>query len=221
MNLFSNQTAETSLPAFALNLALAAVLGFLLGVVYTRFGRSLSNRRQFSRNFMLLTLATALVISIVKSSLALSLGLVGALSIVRFRAAIKEPEELVYLFLAISVGLGLGAGQWLVTLLSFTVIVGIILLQRAFSTRPDPPNLHLTVTGSSRALVGACSLQNLLASCRVIAHLTRLEEGPDTIEVAFRLAPADTKRLEDFNKRLREMDPDARVAYVTDRSFAD
>ena len=51
------------------------------------------------------------VILIVKSSLALSLGLVGALSIVRFRTPIKEPEELIYLFLAIAIGLGFGAGQ--------------------------------------------------------------------------------------------------------------
>ena len=52
---------------------------------------------------------------IVKSSLALSLGLVGALSIVRFRAAIKEPEELVYLFLIIAIGLGCGANQLVIT----------------------------------------------------------------------------------------------------------
>ena len=65
-----------------------------------------------------------LVIMVVKSSLALSLGLVGALSIVRFRTPIKEPEELVYLFLAIAIGLGLGAGQVLIT----TIIVLLILV---------------------------------------------------------------------------------------------
>ena len=59
----------------------------------------------------MLSLITFLVILIVKSSLALSLGLVGALSIVRFRTPIKEPEELIYLFLAIALGLGYGAGQ--------------------------------------------------------------------------------------------------------------
>ena len=62
-----------------------------------------------------------------KSSLALSLGLVGALSIVRFRAAIKEPEELVFLFLIISVGLGCGAGQLSITIIG-TIIAIIIIL---------------------------------------------------------------------------------------------
>ena len=69
----------------------------------------LSNRKIFSKNFFIITTTTMLIITVVKSSLALSLGLVGALSIIRFRAAIKEPEELGYLFLTISIGLGCGA----------------------------------------------------------------------------------------------------------------
>ena len=104
-----NPGAFVSMPGFALNLLLAAVLAFLLGQAYMRFGQALSNRKIFARNFLILTLTTTLIISIIKSYVALSLGLVGALSIVRFRAAIKEPEELAYLFLAISIGLGLGA----------------------------------------------------------------------------------------------------------------
>ena len=65
-----------------------------------------------------------LVITVIKSSLALSLGLVGALSIVRFRTPIKEPEELGYLFFAIAIGLGMGAGYKVVTL---TVSVAILI----------------------------------------------------------------------------------------------
>jgi hypothetical protein len=89
----TNQSVQIDVPSFAMNLLLAAVLGFLLSRAYERFGDSLSNRRLFARNFVLLAVTTMLIISIVKSSLALSLGLVGALSIVRFRAAIKEPSS--------------------------------------------------------------------------------------------------------------------------------
>ena len=87
-----------------------------------------------ARNFMLVTMTTTLIITVVKSSLALSLGLVGALSIIRFRAAIKEPEELSYLFLAIAIGLGFGADQRVITVVAFGIIIGIILL-RHFSRR--------------------------------------------------------------------------------------
>jgi hypothetical protein len=89
----------------------AAVLSIIIQIFYLRYSTTLSSKFEFSKNFVILGITTTIVITIVKSSLALSLGLVGALSIVRFRAAIKEPEELVFLFLIISTGLGCGAGQ--------------------------------------------------------------------------------------------------------------
>jgi len=100
-----------NLDNFIYNLIISAILSFIVQLFYLKFSSTLSNRLDFSKNFVVLGIATTIVITIVKSSLALSLGLVGALSIVRFRAAIKEPEELVYLFLIISIGLGCGAGQ--------------------------------------------------------------------------------------------------------------
>src|SRR5205823_4007071 len=105
----TTQSSQIPINEFVINLILTALLAFILGQVYMKFGSALSNRDMFARNFVMLAMTTMLIISIVKSSLALSLGLVGALSIVRFRAAIKEPEELNYLFLAISIGLGFGA----------------------------------------------------------------------------------------------------------------
>ena len=70
-----------------------------------------------------------LIITIIKSSLALSLRLVGALSNIRFRTAIKEPEELMFLFISIALGLGFGANQTFITLIGFLlIIIAIILL---------------------------------------------------------------------------------------------
>src|ERR1035441_4050319 len=102
--LFWNPTDLASLPSLVLRLVVAAVLGILLGQAYVHFGQALSNRKLFARNFIVLTVTTALIISIVRSSVALSLGLVGALSIVRFRAAIKEPEGTAFLFLSLMAG---------------------------------------------------------------------------------------------------------------------
>jgi len=144
-----NSQAVASLPTFLLSLGLAAGLGLILGQVYIWFGHSLSNRRLFARNFLLLTVTTTLIIAIVKSSLPLSLGLGGALSIIRFRAAIKEPEELAFLFLAISIGLGLGAGQVALTVAALAVIFGLIALRNLLNRTPDQPNLFLTVASAA------------------------------------------------------------------------
>ena len=87
-----------------------------------RRSTSLSGKFHIGTVIPMLSVVTFLVIMVVKSSLALSLGLVGALSVIRFRTPIKEPEELVYLFLAIALGLGYGAGQTFTTSIVFIVI---------------------------------------------------------------------------------------------------
>jgi len=127
-------TAPLSLPILILNLFLGLCISMLLAGYYIRYGRSLWNRTQFAAILPLLTLITLLVISIVKSSLALSLGLVGALSIVRFRTAIKDPEELIFLFFAIAIGLGMGADQRLPTLAAFAFMM-LYLMGRAFVSK--------------------------------------------------------------------------------------
>ncbi len=125
LNFFLNQNIQIDIQGFVISLFCAALLSFFVQLFYIKYSSSLSNKKEFSKNFVVLGVTTTIVIMIVKSSLALSLGLVGALSIVRFRAAIKEPEELVYLFLIIAIGLGCGANQLLIitTGIFFALIV--------------------------------------------------------------------------------------------------
>ena len=118
-----------------INLIIAAVLSWILEYFFINFSQTINNRKVFSKNFILIATTTAFIISIVKSSLALSLGLVGALSIIRFRTAIKEPEELSYLFICIGIGLGLGAGYRLVTVIALILIFVIILIRNKFDTK--------------------------------------------------------------------------------------
>lgn len=128
LDFFLNEQIQISALSFIEALIFAAVLSILIQFVYIKFSTTLSDKFEFSKNFVILGLATTLVITIVKSSLALSLGLVGALSIVRFRAAIKEPEELVYLFLIISTGLGCGSGQIMITAIGISLSLIIIII---------------------------------------------------------------------------------------------
>jgi hypothetical protein len=94
-----------------ISLSVLIVLTIFIQYTYNKYATTVSNHRAFSNLFLLFSLATFLIISVIKVSLILSLGLVGALSIVRFRAAIKEPEQIVYLFLLISISISVGANQ--------------------------------------------------------------------------------------------------------------
>ncbi|MFO7698700.1 MAG: DUF4956 domain-containing protein, partial [Anaerolineae bacterium] len=115
---------------FVVNLLLAVATSWVLSRVYILWGTSLSNRRKFAGSFMLVTVTTTFIILVVRSSVALSLGLVGALSIIRFRTAVKDPEELAYMFFAIGLGIGLGDNQRAVTLITLAVVILTIGLSR-------------------------------------------------------------------------------------------
>ena len=132
-----------------INLAFCVIAAFLLRALYVRKSISLSGKFHIGTVIPILAVVTFLVIMVVKSSLALSLGLVGALSVIRFRTPIKEPEELVYLFLAIAIGLGYGAGQAFVTTIVFITILLLIVfwLSRKNVTHENEYNLLIDWTG--------------------------------------------------------------------------
>ncbi|MGH9318811.1 MAG: DUF4956 domain-containing protein [Vicinamibacteria bacterium] len=141
--------------ALVLRCAINMVLGGLFAVyaraLYRRYGSAISNRDSFSSVFPMLTVVTVVIIFVVKSSLALSLGLVGALSIVRFRAAIRSPEELVYLFFCIGIGVALGAEQRLMALVA-VIVVSLFIVGWSWFARRKPSsgqNLLLTLSGDA------------------------------------------------------------------------
>ena len=162
-DLLPAQSSEISLTGFIFNLLLSMLLASILRWVYARYGRSLSNKSQFGSNFVLLTMTTMLIITVVKSSLALSLGLVGALSVIRFRTAIKEPEELTYFFLAISIGLGLGANQTVITTIALSVILLSIIVHKKMTSNSDNQNnMMLTVKTCRGDIISILDITNML-----------------------------------------------------------
>jgi uncharacterized membrane protein YhiD involved in acid resistance len=137
--------APLSLTALLINLGAGVILSFLLRWHFKHFSSTLSNRDEFSQVCPFILLTTILIITVVKSSLALSLGLVGALSIVRFRTPIKEPEELAYLFIAIAMGLGLGADQRIPTLVAGPVILAVMAGFKWTRKESKKKNLYLSL----------------------------------------------------------------------------
>ena len=179
LNFFINQSVQINLQGFVINLICAAILSFFVQMFYLRYSSTLSNRREFSKNFVILGVTTCIVIMIVKSSLALSLGLVGALSIVRFRAAIKEPEELVYLFLIIAIGLGCGANQLIITItgIFFSLIVIVLYsgyLKSATKNFEEKINVGILIEENISKLL-------IAFSCSKISAYNSIEHGAENI----------------------------------------
>ena len=124
---FLDQVASFSLLDTVISLALAFAIGLFIFEIYRKTYRGVMYSRSFGITLLALAIITDLAIMTVTSNVVLSLGMVGALSIVRFRTAIKEPLDIAFLFWSIVVGIMLGAGM--IPLAVFgSIILGVILL---------------------------------------------------------------------------------------------
>ena len=138
-----NFEIDISFESLIVSVIVSVICAYIIKIIYLKFAKTINNKENFSDIFVLLALTTTIVITVVKFSLALSLGLVGALSIVRFRAAIKEPEELVYLFLIIGIGLAAGSNQYQVALTLTVVAFLIIYFENKFRKKKYTINAEI------------------------------------------------------------------------------
>ena len=124
---FLESVTEFSILDTVIGLAAALVIGLFIFVIYRNTLTGVMYSTGFALTLVGLSLVTTLVIMAVTSNVVLSLGMVGALSIVRFRAAIKEPVEIVFLFWSLAVGIVIGAGMISLAVIG-SAIIGVILL---------------------------------------------------------------------------------------------
>lgn len=213
------ESAPLSISTVLANLALGMVLGSLIGWHYVRFGRTMGDRTALARILTAIVLTTVLVISVVKASLALSLGLVGALSIVRFRTPIKEPEELAYLFLAIATGLGLGADQRIPTLAAIPAILVLMTAHARLSTRKHKQNLYLNVEMPSTNSGGDLfhRVAQTVADHAAAADVRRVDVGDSQLQATFFIDCRDNTQLFDVIDALETEFPSASVSFVDHR----
>ena len=179
--------APLSIVNLLINLVIGAILAGVLKWHFGKFASTLSNRGAFAQVFPFILLTTILIISVVKSSLALSLGLVGALSIVRFRTPIKEPEELAYLFMAIAIGLGLGADQSLPTLAAVVVILTIVALYKRSGQKVDKKSMFLSVRYDQQQGDGSFleSVNETIKKHVLMQDMRRVDTAENQIEATF------------------------------------
>lgn len=212
-NLFSLTITEgnLSLVDFIINLILTALLTFLIGLLFDRYSKVLSNRKAMIKTFVLVGMTTMLIISIVKSSVALSLGLVGALSIVRFRTAIKEPEELAYFFMCISIGLGMGANEKWITIAGFIILALAIIFLGSKKVVSSTQNLIIR----TQKKIPETEMLQLLESQTQSLDLRRYDQNKDYSEFAFILEFSSVDKLMELKKMLEDKYEDISISFIS------
>ena len=126
-NLIKDQTTLTAGQIIA-NIIVAAIIGFVIFTSYFISHRGTIYSKKFNSSLVILTVLTSMVMTVIGNNVALSLGMVGALSIVRFRTAIKDSRDTVYIFWTIIVGICCGVGDYLVAAIGSAVVFVLLLL---------------------------------------------------------------------------------------------
>ena len=183
----------------ALALLLACLVGLFVVFVYRRTYSGVMYSASFGATLVALTLVTTLVILAVSSNVLLSLGMVGALSIVRFRTPVKEPLDIVFLFWCIAAGIVLAAGLIPLALLG-SAFIGAVLL--AFSARRNVDRPYLLVMRASTEEV-ARAAESLVRERARAASLKSKTVAPGCIELDFevRLRGADSSHVDELAAR--------------------
>ena len=210
--------APLSLWSLIINLVVGVGLAITLRWHFRVFGSTLSNREEFAQVFPFVLLTTVLIITVVKSSLALSLGLVGALSIVRFRTPIKEPEELAYLFIAIAMGLGLGANQTVVTVVAGLLILTVMAVLKWQRSELHNKNLYLSIDWRGEA--GSQPKEYLEKLDGIIqrhvrkSDLRRYDVRDGSLDVTYYLDVASAQNISALVDDLRGLSPNIGVTFL-------
>ena len=200
-DIFKSNFLDNITSVSVLDMVLALVLAFGLGVfiflVYKKTYTGVMYSSSFGVTLIALTMITTLVILAVTSNIVLSLGMVGALSIVRFRTAIKEPLDIAFLFWSIAVGIVLAAGMILLAVFG-SVVIGIILL--VFVNRKSHDNPYILVVtclndAAENELVGRL---NDVVSRNIIKSKTVTAQGIE-LNYEVRLKSSDTAFVNTLN----------------------
>lgn len=195
---FLENVSQFSVIDMAIGMLFAVAVGLFIFLVYKKTFAGVMYSTGFAMTLVGLSLVTTLVIMAVTSNVVLSLGMVGALSIVRFRAAIKEPMEIVYLFWSIAAGIVIGAGMIPLAVIG-SVLIGIVLL--LFANRKIHDNPYLLVLNCQTEAAEEAALQVLKnAAERYVVKAKTVNAGGIELTAEIRMKDAGTSFVNRINE---------------------
>ena len=196
LNLSNLQLSNTSLPEFLIGFILTIIYSLAIRIIYTKYSVSVSNKAIIANTFPLFSISIFLIVITIKSSIVLSLGLVGALSIIRFRTAIKEPEQIVYFLILTGISIAAAAGTYLYPLffIFFIYIYNQYTLNSVNkSVYSVNDQLVITVNKIENSILN--DLVNLLNENNVNVEIQSINKREDNTVIVLKLSDFNLKSL--------------------------
>ncbi len=182
---------ELQIGTVALHISMAAVLGFLIFVSYYITHRGTIYSKKFNASLVVLTVLTGTVMTVIGNNIALSLGMVGALSIVRFRTAIKDSRDTVYIFWTVIVGICCGVGDYMVALIGSAITFIVLLILGAIKN--DNRMLIIVRGARNKQSIVTGYIFNIFKN-KAILRVKNTTEG--TMELIYEVSSSLLKKIE-------------------------
>ncbi|MCM1988680.1 DUF4956 domain-containing protein [Oceanirhabdus seepicola] len=182
-NSFTENFSQLSISTIVLSLGITFVLGLFIFFIYKKTYNGVLYTKSFNVSLLLISLVTCVVILAISSNVVLSLGMVGALSIVRFRTAVKDSMDLVYMFWAISVGIVSGAGLFLLGIIGSAIIAVILIAMNKFDYNDNAYLLVLNYDNSADENKLLESIQSEAKKCKIKSKSFHKDQGELTLEL--------------------------------------
>ena len=205
LGLSNLELSSTSLSQFIIGFTLIVVLSLMLKWIYVNYSNSVSNKSIIGNIFPLFGISIFLIVITIKSSIVLSLGLVGALSIIRFRTAIKEAEQIVYFLILTGMSIATAAGSYFFPfILLFFVLIYNYYLYHNKKSVIHSVNDQLVITLKTISNNKINDLANTLNENGVNVEIQSINKQDDNVVLVFKLSDFDLQTLtvvEDFLKK--------------------
>lgn len=218
--LYNQENLKSDFFVIFYNYILCVLSSFVLKILYENKSSSLSGKFHIGSIIPIISQIIFLIILIVKSSLALSLGLIGALSIVRFRTPIKEPEELIYLFFAIAIGIGFGAGQTFITSIVFIFIIITIYYfsSKKIHSNTIDYNLVLEVPYIEKQIPDQIIILKMFKEIFENYNISKIEvDDGEKLLIVFEISSLDLEKISKFENLVKTKYDSSRLSFFENK----
>ena len=196
LNLGNIELSSTSLSQFLIGFTITVILSLLLRLIYISYSSSVSNKSIIANIFPLFGVSIFLIVITIKSSIVLSLGLVGALSIIRFRTAIKEAEQIVYFLILTGIAIATAAGSYFFPFILILFVFVYVYYQKSkYENSVHSINDQLVITVEKISNKDIHGLANNLNVNGVSVEIQSINKQDKNIVIVLKLSDFDLEKL--------------------------
>ena len=189
---------------FLIGLTEIVLISTIYKLIYDKYSSSVSNRTIFSFQFIPFSISIFLIIVTIKSSLVLSLGLVGALSIIRFRTAIKEPEQILSLLYLTGVSIAIAANKFVLPIITTLIIIIFFIIRYRISyNNYKTDNMILIKFKKINLIEFDNALSEINKSLSINVELSNFKEAKDLSQIVLKMSEIDIKKIDEIKKILK------------------